>query len=233
MLTNYSIVKPKTFEFNNRFTSGNYTLKYSRHANVPRINRIANGLVIKESRIISAFTLDRVDKLINKHIIKMCVKLGKWKFFIESEFGLIMFIVLTRKAKNSNHVIAEFHSSYTMDTPYAELTKRKTQDTILLDDFLICEENQTVSPTKEEYDEYILKETKETTARVKKKTRNDKKWNKKKKRWDERYTGGFQKMPHYKGRSKVYLPTNTNTNRKAVKAKKIAEKLKYDNYYGY
>jgi len=231
MLNDYTGVKPKQFEFNNRFTSGVYTLKYSRHANVPRVNRLSDGSVIKESRIISAFTLDRVDKLINKHIIKMCVKLGKWKFFIESEFGLIMFIVLTRKVNNSNHVIAEFHSSYTMDTPYAELTKRKTQDTIFLDDFLICEENQTVAPTQKEFDEYMLKETKEITDRDKKKARSDKKWDKKKQRRDNKYQGGFKKMVHNKGQSKVYFPAQKQAAKKVLKQKRLNEKAKYDDYY--
>ena len=231
MLNDYTAVKPKQFEFHSRFVSGTYTLQYSKHANQPRINRMLGGKVIKESRIISAFTLDRIDKLINQHIIKMTVKLGKHKFFIDSEFGLIMFIVLTRKVKNTNIVIADFHSSYTMDTPYELLTKRKTQDTIYLDEFLICEKNTTVAPTQKEFDEYMLKETKEITDRDKKKARSDKKWDKKKQRRDNKYKGGFKKMVHNKGQSKVYFPAQKQAAKKVLKQKRLNEKAKYDDYY--
>ena len=235
MLPNYTKVKPKIFEFKSKFTKGTYELCYTWHAHQPRINRAEDGSIIKESRIISAFTLDRIDKLINEHIIKMCCNPGKWKFFVDSAFGTIMFIVLTKKKQRPDGVYftADFHSSYTLLSDKKVLKNKKSEDTIYLKDFLICEENRTIEPTEAELNTYIEKETKEITAREKKKARDDKKWSKKKKRKDERYAGGFQKLPHYKGRSKVYLPTNTNAERKAIKAKKTADKLKYDNYYDY
>lgn len=232
MINDYSKVVPKSFEFNNRFTSGNYTLNYSRHTNDPRINREETGLVIKESRIISAFTLDRIDKLINQHIIKMFVTPGKWKFFVESDFGLILFIVLTRKIKKSNSFIAEFHSSYTMDTAFKDLSDRKKQDIIMLEEFLICEKKQTSIPTQTEFDTYIVKEKKEISARDKKKARDDRKWGKRKQRKEDGYKG-FWKIPYNKGKVKVYIPLTKHLDSKEVKKKRNYEKTKYDDYSYY